>query len=342
MAAELKKVLSFGELLLRMSPDATGNWLTGNALPVYVGGAEANVASALARWEVPTAYLSAVPQNALTKQLFQYLQNKNIDTSKSVYSGNKLGIFYLHQGTDMKNASVIYDRAGSSFAELKPGDIDWDFVFSDVSWFHFSAICPAISQSAADVCVEAVKVASQKNITVSLDLNYRSKLWQYGKQPVEVVPDIADHCDLIMGNIWAAEKMLGIQFVEEVNSDTSKEKYLIQAEATSKDIARGFPKVKAVANTFRFDYAEQGISYYTTLYANNCSYVSKEYFAEQITDKVGSGDCFMAGLIYGYYNQENEQEILNFATAAAYKKLFEKGDSTSNTVEDIKEILKNG
>ncbi len=341
-ASDRKKVLTFGELLIRMSPDSESDWLKSNNLPVYVGGAEANVASALAKWEIPTAYFSAVPENVLSRQLVKYLQEKKIDTSPMLFQGDKLGIFYLHQGTDMKNTSVIYDRRNSSFADLKPTDIDWDNFFRDVSWFHFSAICPAITQSAADVCLEAVKIASQKNINVSLDLNYRSKLWQYGREPVDVLPEIAGYCNLIMGNIWAAEKMLGISFKQDITSESSKEVFLAQAEYTSKAIIEKFSKVTAVANTFRFDYKDRGIRYYTTLFANDSSYLSREYFAEEIVDKVGSGDCFMAGLIYGYYKQLPGQQILDFATAAAFKKLFEKGDSTAHNVEEIKGFLENG
>ncbi|WP_299987502.1 sugar kinase [uncultured Pontibacter sp.] len=332
------KVLSFGELLLRICPDEGGQWLQENKLPFYVGGAEANVATALALWGVPSAYLTALPDNFVAEQLVGYLNGKQVQTDSIVYLGNRVGLYYLPKGKDLKNAGVIYDRAGSAYAELKPGLIDWDTVFQGVDWFHFSAICPAINQSVADVCEEALKVAAQKHITISLDLNYRAKLWQYGKDPVEIMPALAQYCDLIMGNIWAANKMLGISLDEELIANLSKEALQEHAEATSKAILEKFPKCRTVANTFRFDY-QQGIRYFTTLFEAGTLYTSHEYQVEQILDKVGSGDCFMAGLIYGFYHQLPPSETLEFATAAAFKKLFIPSDATTSTVAEIQETI---
>ncbi|MBF8963589.1 sugar kinase [Pontibacter sp. FD36] len=332
------KVLSFGELLLRICPDEGGQWLQENKLPFYVGGAEANVATALALWDVPSAYLTALPDNFVAEQLVGYLNSKQVQTDSIVYLGNRVGLYYLPKGKDLKNAGVIYDRAGSAYADLKPGLIDWDTVFEGVDWFHFSAICPAINQSVADVCEEALKVAAQKNITISLDLNYRAKLWQYGKDPVEIMPALAQYCDLIMGNIWAANKMLGISLDEELIANLSKEALQEHAEATSKAILEKFPKCRTVANTFRFDY-QQGIRYFTTLFEAGTLYTSHEYQVEQILDKVGSGDCFMAGLIYGFYHQLPPSETLEFATAAAFKKLFIPSDATTSTVAEIQETI---
>jgi len=170
------KVLSFGELLLRICPDSSGDWLTTNSFPVYVGGAEANVAAALALWEIPSAYMTAVPDNYIARQLTGYLDELNIDTSAVRYEGDRIGLYFLDKGKDLKNAGVIYDRNYSSFSELKVGMVNWDAVFEGVTWFHFSAICPAINQSVADVCEEALIAASAKNIRISIDLNYRAKL----------------------------------------------------------------------------------------------------------------------------------------------------------------------
>ncbi|SIT94419.1 sugar kinase [Pontibacter indicus] len=332
------KVLSFGELLLRICPDEDGQWLRENNLPFYVGGAEANVATALALWGVPSAYLTALPDNFVAEQLVGYLNSRRVQTDHTVYGGNRVGLYFLPKGKDLKNTGVIYDRAGSAYADLKPGIIDWDKVFEDVSWFHFSAICPAINQSVADVCEEALKVAVQKNITISLDLNYRAKLWQYGKDPVEVMPALAQYCDLIMGNIWAANKMLGIPLDEGLIANLDKESLEQHAALTSKAILEKFPKCRTVANTFRFDY-QQGIRYFTTLLEAGSLYTSHEYQVEQILDKVGSGDCFMAGLIYGFYHQLPPTETLEFATAAAFKKLFIPSDATTTTVAEINDTI---
>jgi len=335
-----KKVLSFGEILLRICPDMDGLWLNENKLPFYIGGAELNVATALALWDVPSAHLSAMPQNSVTEEIAGYLNKKNVDTSSMIYGGDRLGLYYLPKGKDLKNAGVIYDRANSSFADLKVGQVNWDEVFEDVSWFHFSAICPAINQSIADVCLEALKVAASKNITISLDLNYRAKLWKYGKDPIEILPELAKYCSLIMGNVWAANKMLGTALHDDLKPSEgyAKETLLQQATNTSKEILSLFSACKAVANTFRFDNGK-GIRYYTTLYSNDKLTVSPVYVSDEILDKVGSGDCFMAGLIYGFYNNLTETETLDFATAAAYDKLYIPSDATISTVSDIEKRI---
>ncbi len=333
------KVLCFGELLLRICPDANNEWLQQNNISVYVAGAEANVAADLALWRIPVSYITALPDNFLSKELIEYFKSKNVDASKILLQGERMGVFYLPKGKDLKNVSVIYDRKNSSFSQLQVGIIDWENMFADISWFHVSAITPALTSNVVDVCKEAFEIASKKNITISFDLNYRAKLWQYGKQPVEVVPDLVQYCDVVMGNIWSAEKMLGIEIDKMINKQCSKEIYLQQAEATSKKIIEQFPKVKTVANTFRFDLGEKGINYYGTLYAGNELLVSKEYFADKIADKVGSGDCFMAGLIYGFINKYSLQQTLEYASAAAFTKLFVKSDITTKTVDDIKKCI---
>lgn len=329
------KVLSYGELLLRICPDGDGQWLKENKLPFYIGGAELNVATALALWEIPSAYFTALPKNFMGDEIMAYMEGCRIDTSKVSHGGDRIGIYYLPKGKDLKNAGVIYDRANSAFADLEPGTINWDEVFEDISWFHFSAICPALNQAAADLCLEAVKAASERNITISIDLNFRAKLWQYGKQPVDVVPELAKYADLIMGNIWAADKMLNINLPEFIHETFDQSLLLEQAKKTSEEIIATYPKCKWVANTFRFDY-KKGIKYYTTLFVENELLVSKEYVAEEILDKVGSGDCFMAGLIYGLFQQHAPQQTLDFATAAAYNKLFIPSDATTATVSDVK------
>ena len=332
------KVLSFGELLLRICPDGDGEWLAENKLPFYIGGAELNVATALALWEIPSAYFTALPENFMSEQIIGYMDSCKVETARIHHGGDRIGLYYLPKGKDLKNAGVIYDRANSAFATLKANTINWDQVLDGITWFHFSAICPALTQDAADVCLEAVKAASDRGITISIDLNYRAKLWQYGKQPIDIIPQLAQYCDLIMGNIWAAEKMLGISLPEDIHEATEKQRYLEQAQASSIEITKNYPKCKRVANTFRFDH-HQGIRYYTALYTNNELFVSKEYISEKILDKVGSGDCFMAGLIYGFYQNNDALTTLNFATAAAFNKLFIPSDCTTSTVEDIKQTL---
>ncbi len=333
-------VLTFGEILLRVTPDADGMWLETNQLPFFIGGAELNVATATALWGLQTRYFTAMPDNGITEQLLAYLEQKNIDTSVIYKGGERLGLFYLTKGRDMKNNALIYDRAGSSFAGLKPGMINWDKVLKGVRWFHFSAICPALTQHTANFCEEALKAASERGITISVDLNYRAKLWQYGKSPKEVMPQLVKYCDLIMGNVWAVEAMLNVAVMPEMHETGQKSIYLKEAQNTSETLMQLFPKCKVVANTFRFG-TDSKINYYSALYTNGRLYHSAEYESDTIIDKVGSGDCFMAGLIYGFCNQWGAAETLEYATAAAFTKLFTPSDATTTTVEQVRNAMQN-
>jgi 2-dehydro-3-deoxygluconokinase len=329
----MSKILCFGELLMRLSPVLNGEWIRQSTMPVFIGGAELNAATALAKWAIPVTYCTALPDHYLSNEIIAFVAQKGIETDKIQFGGNRIGAYYLPQGADLKNAGVIYDRAYSSFWELKPGQIEWDDILKDVSWFHFSAISPALNETVAAVCLEAVKAASAKGITVSVDLNYRAKLWQYGKAPHDVMPQLVEYCDVVMGNVWAEEKMLNIPVA--ANLADKKEAYLAQSLRTSEAVQKRFPKCKQVANTFRFD-AGEGVHYYATLYNGQQIFVAPEQQTDYIVDKVGSGDTFMAGLIYGNHHNLAPQEIIDFAAAAAFNKLFIKGDATTSTVEEIK------
>ncbi len=335
----MKKVLCFGELLLRMPPANGGEWLRVNQMPVFVGGAELNVATALAIWNVPVKYCTALPDNIISKDIMEYLEQKSIDTSPVIYAGERIGLYYLKQGADMKSDENVFDRKYSSFSTLATGVVDWDAIFEDVSWFHFSAIAPAVSESAAALCAEALAAAHKKNITISVDLNNRALLWKYGKLPVDVMPQLVAYCDVVMGNIWAANTLLGIEVDDTVHTGSTQAKYLAHASATTKNIFEKFPRCKWVANTFRFDGVENNIEYYAALDTKEQQSVSPVFKTNTVVEKVGSGDCFMAGLIYGILSKHQPKEIISFAAAAAFGKLQELGDATKNTVEQIQKIL---
>lgn len=335
----MKKVLCFGELLLRLPPAYGGEWLRDNNMPVFVGGAELNVATALARWEIPVKYFTALPDNIIARDIKSYLQQKNIDTSPIIYTGERIGLYYLQKGADMKSSENIFDRKYSSFSTLETGVVDWEKVLEDVSWFHFSAIAPAVSASAASLCAEAIAVAHKKNITISVDLNSRSNLWKYGKNPIEVLPELVQHCNVIMGNVWAANTLLGIPVDENIHKDTNQNNYLKNATASAQLIFERFPQCIWVANTFRFDGDADNIEYYAALNSRKEQSVSPIFKTNQIIERVGSGDCFMAGLIYGLSSEHSGIDVISFAAAAAFGKLQEHGDATNNSVEQIKKIL---
>lgn len=325
------KVFCFGEFLLRMSPVLNRQWLHDAAIPVYIGGAELNVATALSNWKVPVKYCSALPVNFLSQDIIEELEAKNIDTSPIHFSGNRIGVYYLQQGADLKKVDVIYDRANSSFSELRTGMINWDEVLNDCSWFHFSAISPALSEETVAICLEALKAASAKGLTISIDLNYRSKLWQYGKKPEEMMPALLKYCHVVMGNIWAAESLLGIRSTILTSTGKSTEELIAGAVESMTNLQKNYPSVKTVAYTFRLEEM-----YFAAMLHNNEFYLSKEYLQKDAVDRVGSGDCFMAGLIYGIHNNNLSEDIINFSAAAAVGKMQEKGDATNQTIEDIK------
>lgn len=327
----MKKIFCFGELLLRISPALNRQWIHDSEAAVYLGGAELNVATALSKWNIPTKYCTALPNNYLTKEIIEELKEKKVDTSSVIISGNKLGMYYLPQGADLKNTGVIYDRAHSSFAELKPGMINWDEALSDCSWFHFCAISPALNENTALVCKEALQAASAKGLTISVDLNFRAKLWQYGKKPAEVMSELIPYCNIVMGNIWSAEQLLEIVCpIKESRNKTNEE--LIEAAANSmKQLQQTYPMVNTVAYTFRLEE-----NYFGVLQKSNGMKISKTFPLENVVDKVGSGDCFMAGLIYGLHNQHLPQETIDFAAAAAVGKMMEKGDATHQTIQSVK------
>ena len=333
----ITKVLCFGEILLRVSP-AASDAAEKQPFTLYMGGAEANTATALAGWNVPVKYCTVLPDNFMSRYILDYLEYRGIYTSSILFSGNRVGVYYLDRGADLKS-SVVYDRERSSFSELKRGMIDWDKVLRDVSWFNLTAISPALNANVADVCLEALEAASRKGITTSIDLNYRSRLWKYGKEPIDVVPALVEHCDLVMGNIWAANSLLGTSIDENIHTKGKREDYLEHAKTTSLEIMERFPKCKSVANTFRFDSNKDDLLYYTSLYTNGQQYNSPEFRTKGVIDRSGSGDCFMGGLIYGFYNNHAPQDIVNYATAAAFGKLQEQGDATDQDVFTVSKLV---
>lgn len=334
----MQKIVCFGEVLLRMSPELNGAWLQQNSLPVFLGGAELNAGQALSLWGHAVRYVSAMPQNSMSTDIQQQLQIAGIDTAFIHNSGNRIGIYFLPQGTDLKNSGVIYDRAGSSFAGLTTGILDWDSILDGVKWFHFSAISPALSENTAALCEEGLAAAASKGITVSVDMNYRSKLWQYGKAPTEIMPALLTYCDIAMGNIWAAESLLGVPVEADIHDRKTDQAYQVHGRQTALAIMEKFPKVKTVANTFRFDQGVSGIRYFATIDDREKQSVSPVFNTDTVLDKVGSGDCFMAGLIHGISCGYSLEETVRYAAAAAFGKLQEKGDATRQTVEGIRQL----
>jgi 2-dehydro-3-deoxygluconokinase len=312
-----------------------GKWINDAAIPFYVGGAELNVATALANWDVPVKYCTALPNNYLSEEICVSLSAKHIDTSVVLFQGNRIGLYFLPQGADLKHAGVVYDRAGSSFWDLQPGTIDWDRVFADCTWFHWSAIIPALNPNTAELCAEAVKAARKKGLTISVDLNYRSKLWQYGIAPKEVMLPLLADCDVVMGNMWSVESLLGIAASIHDSNGKSVEELRAAAEVNITSLQDLFPNIKQIAYTFRL--AE---NYFGLLHQDKTTTVSNIYKINEVIDKVGSGDCFMAALVYGLLHQLPADDIVNRAAVAAIGKMQEKGDATQQRMSDIENKMR--
>ena len=328
------KVFCFGEILLHYAPPVNSDFIASQNMPFYLGGAELNVATALTKWDMPVKYGTAMPAHFLTNTIISDLAKKNIDTSAIQFSGHRIGCFYLATGLDMKNAGVVYDRDNSSFASIQKGSIAWKEVLKDVHWFHFSAISASLTQNATDVCEEALIAATELGIPISVDLNYRAKLWQYGKTPIEVMTRLVKYCTVLMGNLWAVEDMLGIASSIQSSVGCSDEQLTMAANNSLLKLKEQYPMLNTMAYTFRLSE-----TYFGIMFNKNNFYKSPTYNLNEVKNIVGTGDCFMAGLIYGIDQQHTPEEIINFAAAAAVGKLYELGDATEQSLEQIKKRM---
>lgn len=329
----------FGELLIRYSPLLQREWIHSQSMQTYVGGAELNVGHALSNWSMPVQYITAIPDHYLSKEIINHLNDSKINTDGILLNGKRIGTYYLPQGADLKHAGVIYDRAGSSFAELLPGMIDWTSILKNSGWFHFSAISPALNSTAAAVCFEAVKKAKEMGLIVSLDLNFRSLLWQYGQSPKEVMQQFLPYCDILMGNIWSASLLVDAPLNQQLIEEGSNEAFIGAADQSAKYIIQCYPNIQFVANTFRFT-NDHEVNYFATLHNQSNTTVSDSYTTNNVIDKVGSGDCFMAALIRGLQLNKSTSYIINYAAVAAVGKLQEFGDHTKQTVASIEAKMK--
>lgn len=327
--SNLNKILCFGELLLHFAPDTHGNWLDNQSLKIYVGGAEYNVASALATWENDVVLYSALPENYLGNLLKSKLNKEGISVLAEKSNG-RMGTFYLPSDGDMQNAGVIYDRFPSVFTDSDFSFVQNEDVYQDVKWLHISTITPTLSENAFQKCLDLMQDAQRRNITVSLDLNYRAALW-VDKNPYEKISQLMPFVNVLMGNIWSIQQFLQIPIDYPLNGTFDDGNLLKQAEKSARKIQELYPKVKTIANTFRFVQGDE-VNYSATLFKDNQLFVSNKYYSDKIEERVGSGDSFMAALIHGSLKNNPTQQILEDATKVAFKKLFVKGDTINHSI----------
>ena len=338
----MKKVVTFGEIMLRLAPPGFLRFSQANSFDVVYGGGESNVAVSLANYGVPVDFVTRLPKNDIGECALMEMRKRGVGTDKIVYGGDRLGIYFLETGAVSRGSKVVYDRAHSAISEIESGMIDWDAVFEGVEWFHWTGITPAISQGAADVCLEAVKAASAKGITISTDLNYRAKLWNYcdDAHREKVMTDITSYCDIVLGNEEDAEKHFGIK-PEGLDITTQGEH--VKAEAflsVCEQMMKKFPKAKKVITTLRGSISASHNSWAGVLYDGETMFKSPEYQITDIVDRVGGGDSFMGGLIYGLLKYpEDDQNALNFAVAASCLKHTIKGDANLATVSEVEKLM---
>ena len=336
----MNKVVTFGEIMLRLSPPDFLRFSQTNSFDVVYGGGESNVAVSLANYGVPVEFVTRLPKTDIGECALMEMRKRGVGTSHITYGGDRLGIYFLETGAVSRGSKVVYDRANSAMAEIESGMIDWDQVFDGASWFHWTGITPAISKSAADVCLEAVKIASERGITISTDLNYRSKLWQYGGNREAIMTELTSYCDIILGNEEDAEMQFGIK-PEGLDINTQGNE--VKAEAflsVCKQMMKKFPRAKKVIITLRGSISASHNSWAGVLYDGEKMYESIQYQITDIVDRVGGGDSFVGGLIYGLLNYPNEdQKALDFAVAASCLKHTIKGDANLVTVEEIEKLM---
>ncbi len=338
----MNKVVTFGEIMLRLAPAGYLRFSQASNFDVVYGGGESNVAVSLANYGVSVDFITRLPQNDIGKCAMMELRKRGVGVDKIIYGGNRLGIYFLETGAVSRASKVVYDRVHSSMSEIELGMVDWEEVFDGVKWFHWTGITPAISQGAADVCLEAIKIASSKKIIISTDLNYRAKLWKYcdDAHREKIMTELTSYCDIILGNEEDAEKHFGIQpegfDVHKHGQDLKASSFL----SVCTQMMEKFPKAKKVITTLRGSISASHNSWAGVLYDGKTMYESPKYQITDIVDRVGGGDSFMGGLIYGLLKYpENDQNALNFAVAASCLKHTIKGDANLTTISEVEKLM---
>jgi len=335
----MPKVITFGEIMLRLSAPGYLRFAQCKQYEATFGGGEANVAVSLANYGIDAEFVTRLPDNDIAKACIQELHSLNVGTGHCITGGERLGIYFLENGAVSRGSKVIYDRAHSSISTISAGMIDWEKVFEGADWFHWTGITPAISQGAADVCLEAIKAANKLGVKVSCDLNFRKKLWKYGKSAAEVMPALVEGCDLILGNEEDAEKEFGIKPEGFDAARTGGEIDQAGFESVCRQLMDRFPRCKKVAITLRGSINANHNTWGGVLYNGTSLLQSHRYDITHIVDRVGGGDSFMGGLIYGLLTYGDDQKALEFAAAASCLKHTVFGDYNRVTVSEVEAIM---
>lgn len=333
----MNTIVTLGEIMLRLKSPANERFFQSPSLEATFGGGESNVAAALSLLGKKAAFVSALPSGPIGEAAVSTLRSKGVDTSRILRQGDRVGIYYLETGANQRASAVVYDRANSSISEALPEDFDWDVVFHDARWFHITGITPAISASASKLSLMAVKEAKKRNITVSCDLNFRKKLWKYGKTAPEVMNELVKFVDVAIANEEDCQKCLGIESDADVSSaDLGLDRY----KDISDRVLSQFPEMKKIAITMRESHSADHNSWSAVLNNREDFFVSQKYEIKNIIDRVGGGDSFAAGLIFGLTSYESDEEALRFAVATSCLKHSISGDVALVTEAEVLNLLK--
>lgn len=330
----MAQVITFGEIMLRLAPEGYKRFVQADKFDVVYGGAEANVAVSLANFGIPVSFVTKLPVHEMGDAALNELRKFGVDTKSVARGGKRLGIYYAEKGASQRGSLVIYDRAGSSFQTASSEDFDWDKIFDDVTWFHFTGITPALGDNVAAICLEACKKAKAKNITVSCDLNFRKKLWSSEKAG-KVMAELMEYIDVCIANEEDAEKVFGIaaKNTDITGGKLDKKGY----EDVAKQLADRF-HLRQVAITLRTSLGASDNKWAAILYDGKNYYYSKEYLI-RIVDRIGGGDSFCAGLIYGNLMGSDPQKTVDFAVAASCLKQTIEGDFNHISAEEAEKLI---
>ena len=324
--------------MLRLAPPGFERFLQSPQFVATFGGGEANVAVALAGFGLPATYVTVLPPaNPIADAVIAQLRGFGVDTSKILRAKGRMGVYYVEAGANQRPSKVVYDRDNASIALAKPGDIDWHSVFAGAAWFHITGITPALSASAAELALESVRTAREKGLTVSCDLNYRKNLWKYGKSAVEVMRELVKFVDIGIANEEDCQMALGIKSESDVHSGALN---VADYRKLAEKVTSEFPNLKALAITLRESKSASHNGWSACLYNGKDFLVSRHYEITHIVDRVGGGDCFAGGLIYGLQELGGHQEALEFAVAASCLKHSIPGDFNRFNVDEVKNLLK--
>ncbi len=333
-----KTTVAFGEIMLRLSPPGFERLLQTPVLSATFGGAEANVAVALASFGWPSSYITVLPEkNPLADAVVGELRRFGVDTSKIVMTKGRLGVYFVEPGANQRPSKVVYDRDRSAIALAKPGDIDWNAAFRDAAWFHITGVTPAISQSAAELALEAVRKAREHDVIVSCDLNYRKNLWKWGLAADEVMPELLRHAQVAIANEEDVQTALGISAEVDVHGGKlDREQY----ERLTCSVLGAFPNLKAIAITLRESRSASHNGWSACLNNGKEFLTSRAYEITHIVDRVGAGDCFAGGLIYGLQKFGSDREALEFAVAASCLKHSIPGDFARISAAEVESLMR--